>query len=832
MSPEPTTAAPPPVRPAKDESRREPSPFYGELVEALANPVYLKDAGGKFICVNRAWEQFYGIRRENCIGKSVHEVFPKEVADVHAAHDAALLGGSPPRVYELQVRGADGKMRDTLHNKSLFSRPDGTPAGIIGSLIDITERKREEAKLARSRERMQFGLHGSNLTLWDADVPNDEIYFDREWAQMLGFPPEETTMNTRALLDRVHPDDRDRISRAIGAVLKGEKPTYREEHRMATQSGGWKWMESRGMVVARDAAGAPLRMTGTNADITERKQAEASLRDSEAQLRLMVDNVPALIAYLDMERRYRFVNKRYAEFFGHSTESIIGMHGREVIGEQAYQEYVGHFDKVLAGTPVWYQRPVQQKSGATGYIDVSLVPRLGEDGKVIGAYVLSRDVTASVEAEQRIRHMARHDELTDLLNRREFEERLRQVLPGSEARDYALIYLNVDQLKIVNDSCGHAAGDALLRQIATVLLDHTAADDLLARLGSDEFGVLHTVTSADSARVAADSLRQAAQTLRFAWLERSFPVSISIGVVPLTGQNVEELLTMGDAACRIAKNRGRNRIHVYHPTDSELALRRNQIEWRSRILDALEHNRFQLYWQPIAALGGPSQVIEHYEVLLRMLDENGETIAPMAFIPTAEHFGLMPALDRWVVSAALAAYPALSAAGKARGGLTLAINLSGDTLGVESFPAFVRGELERFHVNPRSICFEITETAAISDISRARSFIKEFKNLGCQFSLDDFGSGMSSFGYLRNLPVDYVKIDGSFIRDICRDSIDLAIVESINHIGHILGKQTIAEFVEDDATIELLRKVGVDFAQGYGVDAPKPMPGGPEGGRR
>ena len=925
--------------------------FNSELMEAIGNPVYLKDHQGRFICVNRAWERFYAINREVCLGKTVHQLFPKDAADVHAAHDDALLGGSGPRVYELAVLGGDGRVHDTVHYKSVFSHADGTPAGVIGNLTDITslkrtesalrmsemqmhllienvpaliayfdlryccsfcnkayaewfgstpgefcgrhlkditgeeiftqiephfirafagenilyerqhrmkdgtigylqialaphvdsagkvvgayallsdisERKLAESELARSNERQRFAMQGSLLSLWDANLQTDEIYFNAAWAEMLGYPPEETLLDLKALTARVHPDDRERLSKAINDVIRGATSTYREEHRLATKSGEWKWVESRGTVMERDANGRAIRMTGTNADITERKHAETSLRTSEAQLRLVVDNVPALIAYLDVDRRYRFANKHYAEFFGFTPEEIIGKHGAEVIGEQAYREYVVSFDKVLAGTPVWYQREVKLKNGESGYIEVALVPHIADDGRVIGAYVLSRDVTKSVEAEQRIRHMARHDALTDLLNRREFEQRLLQALQDSKEGDHELIYLNVDQLKIVNDSCGHAAGDALLRQVAGVLRDIVVPDDLLARLGSDEFGVLHKRTGTGSALAVADGLRQAIQAMRFAWQNRSFPVSVSIGVVLLAGQSVDELLTMGDAACRIAKNHGRNRIHVYHRTDGELALRRNQIEWRSRILDALERNRFQLYWQPIASLRGPGLVAEHYEVLLRMLDGDGQPIAPMAFIPTAEHFDLMPAVDRWVVSAALAAHSPLSHVPDWPYDSILAINLSGDTLGDKSFPAFVRAEFERFHVNPRLICFEITETAAISDIASARSFIKEFKGLGCKFSLDDFGSGMSSFGYLRNLPVDYLKIDGSFIRNICRDSIDLAMVESINRIGHIMGKQTIAEFVEDDATIALLRKIGVDCAQGYGIAEPKPMHAG------
>ena len=951
MLSKPDIVTPPAERESTSARTRDQLRFDSELIDAIGNPVYLKDIEGRFICVNLAWEQFYGIKRDDAIGKSVHEVFPRDIADAHAAHDAALIGGSGPRIYEMAVLGNDGLIHDTVHYKSVFNRADASPAGVIGNftditslkkaenalrlselqmrlisdnvpaliayfnvglhcsfcnkayaewfggtpeglrskhlraivgpdafahgepefaaafagenvtyerqhrmkdgdmghlqialaphrdnagnvvavyalVADITDHKRREAKLACSRERLHFALHGSSLALWDANFQSDEIFFSAEWAQMLGYPADETVIDTKALVARVHPEDRERTGKAILDVIRGASSTYREEHRLATHSGDWKWAESRGRVVERDAKGTAVRMTGTNADITERKVAETSLRESEVQLRLVIENVPALIAYLDVDRRYRFVNKRYAEFFGYAPEEIIGKSGIEVIGELAYRDYVGYFDEVMAGTPVWYQRQVKLKNGASGHIEVALVPHIADDGKVIGAYVLSRDITKSVEAEERIRHMARHDALTDLLNRREFEQRLLQVLLDPETNGHELIYLNVDQLKIVNDSCGHAAGDELLRQVAAVLRQNIAPDDLLSRLGSDEFGILHKDAAPDSARTRAEHLRQATQALRFAWLNRSFRVSISIGVVLLAGQSVDELLTMGDAACRIAKNQGRNRIHVYHRTDGELALRRNQIEWRSRILDALDRNRFQLYWQPIASLRGTGLMVAHYEVLLRMLDDNNAPIAPMAFIPTAEHFDLMPAIDRWVVSAALAPHSPLSAAQEWPRESILAINLSGDTLGDKSFPAFVRGELERFHVNPRTICFKITETAAISDIASARSFIKEFKGIGCHFSLDDFGNGMSSFGYLRNLPVDYLKIDGSFIRNICRDSIDLAMVESINHIGHIMGKQTIAEFVEDDATIALLRKIGVDCAQGYGIGEPKRMQAG------
>ena len=350
MLPKPDIATPHTGHETTNAGTTDQLRFDSELIEAIGNPVYLKDREGRFICVNRAWEQFYGIRREDCVGKTVHEVFPKDAADAHAVQDAALMGGSGPRVYALQVLGSDGEMHDTVHYKSVFSHADGTPAGVIGNLTDVTSLKRTEAKLANTRERLHFALQGSGLALWDANFQNDEVFFSAEWAQMLGFPPEETVIDTKALIARVHPDDRERTGKAINDVIRGTKSSYREEHRLATQSGDWKWVESRGMVVERDAQGTAVRMTGTNADITERMAGETSLRASEMQLRLVIENVPALIAYLDVDRRYRFVNKRYAEFFGFSPEEIIGKSGIEVIGEHAYREYVGYFDEVMAGT--------------------------------------------------------------------------------------------------------------------------------------------------------------------------------------------------------------------------------------------------------------------------------------------------------------------------------------------------------------------------------------------------------------------------------------------------------------------------------------------------
>ena len=446
---------------------------------------------------------------------------------------------------------------------------------------------------------------------------------------------------------------------------------------------------------------------------------------------------------------------------------MIGMHIADITGAQAYQQYRQYVDVVFSGLPVTYERDVERPDGRSAYIEVTMVPHADGGGSV-------------------------------------------------------LLYLNIDELKAVNDRYGHAAGDECLRQIAALLRANTLRGQTLARLGSDEFGILLENVTLESARHTAEKLHEAMQALHFSWQGKWSPLTVSIGIVALAGQSVTDALAQGDAACRTAKNRSRNRSHVYQAGDQEIALRHSQLEWRDRIIHSLHHDRFCLYRQSIAPLRGPVGRTRHCEVLLRMLNDDGQAIAPLAFIPTAEHFGMMPLIDRWVVNAALDENVRLGQKTGAAPETVTAINLSGATLGDEDFPAFLHEQFARHLANPRATCFEITETVAISNFGHALRFIKEFKNLGCRFSLDDFGSGMSSFGYLRSLPVDYLKIDGSFIRAIQHDEIDLAMVESINHIGHLMGAKTIAEFVENNETMDLLRRIGVDYAQGYWIDAPRP----------
>jgi diguanylate cyclase (GGDEF)-like protein len=431
------------------------------------------------------------------------------------------------------------------------------------------------------------------------------------------------------------------------------------------------------------------------------------------------------------------------------------------------------------------------------------------------------------QARETIEHMAYHDALTGLVNRFELERQLGRALEITPlGHVHALLYIDLDQFKIINDTCGHVAGDELLRQVATLLKTPIRGADTLARLGGDEFGVLlHDCPLTHAKRIGEHMLEQI-RDFRFTWQGRNFSIGASIGMVMLDrpGLTLADVLQQADMACYAAKDKGRNRIQLYLPDDAELQQRHGEMEWVSRLGHALEMDHFELHHQRIVALNG-SHPVDCCEFLLRMREpDSSRLILPGTFIPAAERYGLMPAVDRWVVARCFAQLSACYAADRALDLGMAFINLSGTTLNDEHFLGFVKAQLDLHGIPATNICFEITETAAIANLNHALAFIDGVKTLGCKVALDDFGAGLSSFSYLKTLPADFLKIDGAFVRDMLDDPMDAAIVEAINNIGHVAGLKTIAEFVESEAIRSRLVDLGVDYAQGFGIHWPEPLP--------
>jgi len=461
-------------------------------------------------------------------------------------------------------------------------------------------------------------------------------------------------------------------------------------------------------------------------------------------------------------------------------------------------------------------------------IEHSVAPITGPDNKILGLIIIFRDVTENRALASQLTHQATHDNLTGLINRREFEIRLEHAFVNVRADnvEYALCFMDLDQFKLINDTCGHNAGDELLRQVSTLLKQCVRRTDTLARLGGDEFGVLLEACTLQKAEQIAQILLRTINDFRFSWQGQTFDIGVSIGVAPITAltANISELLSAADTACYLAKDKGRNRIHIYHPEDSELEQHRGEVQWVQRINEALELDNFILYYQPIVSLNEEHPESTHYEVLLRMMNDIGDLVPPMAFIPAAERYKLMPSIDQWVVDNALKEinhiYEVSSDTYKA---CVFTLNISGQSLSANDFANYILEKILEYAIEPAAICFEITETAAIANMSSAVDFIKKLKKAGCRFALDDFGSGLSSFSYLKTLPVDYIKIDGSFVRDICDDSTDRAFVESITQIAHVMNIRTIAEFVEVREIRDELQNIGVDYAQGYYISTPAPL---------
>lgn len=472
-----------------------------------------------------------------------------------------------------------------------------------------------------------------------------------------------------------------------------------------------------------------------------------------------------------------------------------------------------------------HSKTIQRLDGST--VSVTLVGApIRSGGKVTGAVLVLHDMTQERQYIANLSWQATHDALTGLANRREFEFRLEQVLhPAAQQYGgrHALMFLDLDQFKLVNDTCGHAAGDELLRHICALLQSDLREGDTLARLGGDEFGILLENCPAAVAEKIAESLRHTVQSLHFVWKGRPFMTTVSIGLVHLghTPTTLETSLRAADMACYMAKEKGRNRVQVYHADDSELSLRFGEMAWVQRLHMALEENRFCLYAQEISPLGQTDGGDGHIEILLRLHDEAGRIILPDSFIPAAERYGLMTSLDRWVVENVFKIIARCLHERPGRPMAMCAINLSGITIGDDDFLGFLREKFHTYAIPPGMICFEITETSAIASLGSAIRFINELKALGCQFSLDDFCAGMSSFAYLKHLPVDFLKIDGSFVKDMLDDPINRAMVEVINHIGHVMGKRTIAEFVETPQIEQALLEIGVDYAQGYLIERPQ-----------
>jgi diguanylate cyclase (GGDEF)-like protein/PAS domain S-box-containing protein len=555
---------------------------------------------------------------------------------------------------------------------------------------------------------------------------------------------------------------------------------------------------------------------------TERTHTLLALKASETRYRELYENVVAGVFQTTPDGKFMAANPALVRLLGYANEDEL----LELRIERDLYMYPEERDNWLrsmavAGEIRNAELVLKRKDGRKIVVLENSRAVRDDLGQVIYYEGTLTDITEAHELSRQLSYEASHDALSGLINRREFELRLQRALDSVQAGStHAVCYLDLDQFKIINDTCGHIAGDELLRQLAHVLQGRVRSNDTLARLGGDEFGLLLHDCSIDDASMVANGLLKAVEHHAFVWGNSTFTVGASIGLVPVTPafRRVTQVLQAADAACYAAKDQGRNRIHVYQEDDTLVAQRHGEMQWVARVKRALNDNRFFLEAQPIVPLQGDRQAKRNYELLVRMRDESGRVVPPGAFLPAVERYNLSQRLDRWVITTALQWISSHRA--QIERVSRIFINLSGDSVGDGQLQEFIRQSILEMNVPPEQLGFEITETAAIGNLTRANQLIAGLRELGCAFALDDFGSGVSSFAYLKALTVDYLKIDGLFIGNIVADRIDYEMVRSITDIGHVMGKKVVAESVESLEALEKLRQIGVDFVQGFAIGAP------------
>ncbi|WP_036171346.1 EAL domain-containing protein [Massilia sp. 9096] len=701
--------------------------------------------------------------------------------------------------------------------------------------------------------RLQMALTSARMSTWDASVVGDSVLegtiaWSAEGAALIGLTPIAQSQAFSDFLRMVHPDDAGWLLEAMQRRVD-ECAGYAFEYRLLRPDGQMIWLACRATTICED--GAAVRTLGLCWDDSGRKQQEAALAEQKELADVTLASIGDAVVTTDAQGRITFMNRVAEQLTGWSDAEARGLDVGQVVGlaDEANGQPIDspalRSLQLRQAIAVTSRAQLVTRDGHHVAVEDSAAPIWSRDGEVLGAVMVFHDVSHERRLTHQLSWQASHDALTGLLNRRAFEDAVAGALRSAkdERHHHALLYMDLDRFKIVNDSVGHGAGDVLLQTLARMLLGHMRESDVLARLGGDELGVLLPYCPMSRAEQLADELRRSIKDFRFVWSDKVFELGVSIGLVEISeeSKSTSELLVAADQACYLAKEQGRNRIHVYRESDVMLARRQGELQWVTRLNDALAHDRFRLFAQHIVSLDGADD--GHYEVLLRIAsNENGDEagnesgnesgngsglILPGAFIPAAERYDLMAPLDRWVVTHTCRHI----ARERARMGMpdtatgsvqrmpppVYSVNLSGMSLGDEGMLAHIVAQFDENGVDPTQLCFEITETAVIANMPRAQEFIAALRALGCCFSLDDFGSGLSSFAYLRTLPVDYLKIDGVFIRGIAHNDINRALVKAINEVGHVMGIRTIAEYVEDPPTLDAVRALGIDYAQGYAV---------------
>ncbi|ACV61677.1 diguanylate cyclase/phosphodiesterase with PAS/PAC and GAF sensor(s) [Desulfofarcimen acetoxidans DSM 771] len=811
-----------------EKGLRESEELFRTLVNSMDDIIFTLDNNQNYVGVYGNGIRRSGIDPDQIIGKTPMDVYDLKSAEIHMSANQSVLTGKS-LAYEWSADTPGG-----IKYYQTFLSPmknDEKITGLVGVTREITEVKRIVNALRESEAGLAKAQRIARVGNWEWDIENDKIYWSDEIYHMLNMKTGEFGGNFESLMDFIHQDDRDEFKKSIEIALNENKRSC-IDYRIITPGGVIRAVYGQGEVIFNER-GKPVRMFGIVQDITERKKNEEKLHMARQQLLDIIEFLPFATFVVDGRKTVIAWNK--------AMEELTGVSNAEVFGKDDYAEHLFGYSRPLLTDLIFCEDKETEalyefieRKGNTLYAEshvnfikksteivmwASASPLFDNAGNLVGAIETIRDITERRNMEKELKYLASHDFLTGIHNRYSLEKCLEQAVKKvAEGVKSALLFIDLDNFKLVNDTLGHAAGDQLLKTLSATIGSFLQGGHRIFRFGGDEFAVLLENVTVEEAGMTAENLRLLIEEHEFCltMYKTCFNMTISIGIVIIDGiLDFHKILAYADNSLYKAKEGGRNRV-VFAQAGDDVTARMSETNHKIALIKtALKEDRFILYLQPVVRMKDGK--ITHHETLIRMLGDNGEIISPNYFLTVAERFGLIAQIDRWVVQAAmklLMEYPDLK----------LFINLSGVSMGDMSLLDAIEKDIIGSNLDTSRIGFEITETSAMRDIRQAEEWIGRIKKLGCSFALDDFGVGFSSFSYLKILPVDYLKIDGTFVCDIYKDSTHAALVSSMNTIARTLGKKTIAEFVENQQIINMLIEIGVEYGQGFYLAEPSPVP--------
>lgn len=800
---------------------------YQMLFESAPDLLFVLNMQGEIQTVNAAVTQRLGYTNAELKGHLISDLFTIESQTTYQQEFKCLLEQGNHH-QEVQLLSPEGATLFVDCAYSVITDTTDPDPYILVTQRDISDRKYLESRLRSSEQQIRAVFEAMHDVVFTCTVQDGVI-------SGINIAPTTPTHNIDCVDDLASQtlqyvwDNTQAVAGQMQQVIVTGETVQFEYHLTLCEQNLW-FMANISLI-------SDQTVLWVARDISDLKQAEKDLFQEKELAQVTLQAIGDAVITTDVHGNIYKFNPVAERLTGWQTSETQGRPLSEVfniIHEETRQPIENPIQLALKEERVVdlsNHTILIARNGTEYSIEDSAAPIRDHNNQIMGAVMVFHDITHSRDLTRQLSWQASHDPLTHLANRRKFDQTLRNTLQRAkkESQNHVLCFLDLDQFKVINDTCGHAAGDELLCQVSKLLQQSIRVTDTVARLGGDEFAILLSQCSLARATIIAENLRQVIQNFRFSWTHKTFSIGVSIGLVTFNQDStkLDDIVGAADAACYAAKAKGRNRIQVYQHDDETLLQQRGEQQWSVQIKQALEDNRFCLYAQTIVpTIETPGEKTSTCEILLRMINKQNQIIPAGTFITAAERYSLISEIDRWVISNFLNDYyPQLQTGSEQTvQPAQYMINLSGASVSDQAFLHFLQQQLEQHPGSAQQICFEITETTAISNLSQATHFIQELKQLGCKFALDDFGTGMSSFAYLKTLPVDYLKIDGHFIEDVVDDPATSAIVESINHIGHVMGMETIAEFVSSDAIREKLQDIGIDYIQGFKISKPQELP--------